>query len=557
MLRIKKNLILVVIILVAAIVRLWKVGIIPPGLFGDEVDTGYQAYSILKTGRDYFGNFLPVHFQSFGDWRVPLYIYLDTIFIAFLGLTELAVRLPAALLGIFGVFVTYLLAKRITRSEKISLASSFLLAISPWHIQLSRIGIEAIFLPILFPLGLLFFLKGVEEKRKLIPLVFAGFFFGLTVYAYNTPKLFLPLIVLVLLILWRKELLVEKKKLIVFLLTLFLVLLPLGLDLFKGSGQARFLSISIFSDSQVSEKVRLARESCDYQGIVARLLHNKAAVWTDTFVKNYLSSVSTDFLFAKGDLNPRHAVGGRGELYLFELPFLILGLGIVLLKAFKEKKKVFQLILAWLIFSPIPAALTQNGGTHAIRLFLFIPWFQITAALGIWTVWEYIRSRRAKIFLIALLSFIILLSVFSYTHDYFFHYPKISGRWWNYGYREIFDYININQYKYDKIYISSSWEPPIVYVMFYSRYPVRDAQKKLTIHSNEIGKYNFSAPKLSSLLKEGPELKTLYVLTPGELEFINYHNLGTTNDSSIKFIKEIKAPDQSIAFVVFSSFDVE
>src|SRR4030042_1148859 len=99
MLRIKKNLILVVIILVAAIVRLWKVGIIPPGLFGDEVDTGYQAYSILKTGRDYFGNFLPVHFQSFGDWRVPLYIYLDRLFVAFLGLSELAVRLPSAILG--------------------------------------------------------------------------------------------------------------------------------------------------------------------------------------------------------------------------------------------------------------------------------------------------------------------------------------------------------------------------------------------------------------------------------------------------------------------------
>jgi len=554
MLRIKKNLILVVIILVAAIVRLWKVGIIPPGLFGDEVDTGYQAYSILKTGRDYFGNFLPVHFQSFGDWRVPLYIYLDTIFIAFLGLTELAVRLPAALLGIFGVFVTYLLAKRITRSEKISLASSFLLAISPWHIQLSRIGIEAIFLPILFPLGLLFFLKGVEEKRKLIPLVFAGFFFGLTVYAYNTPKLFLSLIVLVLLILWRKELLVEKKKLIVFLLTLFLVLLPLGLDLFKGSSQARFLSISIFSDSQVSEKVRLARESCDYQGIVARVLHNKVTVWTDTFVKNYLSSVSTDFLFAKGDLNPRHAVGGRGELYLFELPFLILGLGIVLLKAFKEKKKVFQLILVWLIFSPIPAALTQNGGTHAIRLFLFIPWFQIVTALGIWAVWEYIRSRRAKIFLIVLLSFIICLSVFSYTHNYFVHYPKISGRWWNYGYREIFDYVKKSEDKYGKIYVSPSWEPSIVYTLFYGQYPPSETQKEITVSAVDIGKYHFLSPDVGRLKRGEGDAKTLYVLNPAELEIAS---LKLEDAPSLRFIKEIKAPDGSTAFVIFSSSDVK
>lgn len=557
MLRIKKNLILVVIILVAAIVRLWKVGIIPPGLFGDEVDTGYQAYSILKTGRDYFGNFLPVHFQSFGDWRVPLYIYLDSLFVAFLGLNELAVRLPSAILGILGVLATYFLVKKITSRVGIALLAAFLLAISPWHIQLSRIGLEAIFLPVLFPLGIIAFLKAVEVKKGYKWFMVSGFILGLSVYTYNTPKLFLPLLVLSLIFIWRKELLANRKKAIFFLAALLVILIPLGVDFIKGSSQARFLSISIFSDSQVSEKVRLAREGCDYQGIVVRLLHNKVTVWTDTFVKNYLSSVSTDFLFAKGDLNPRHAVGGRGELYLFELPFLILGLGIVFLKAFKDKRKVFQLILAWLVLSPIPAALTQNGGTHAIRLFLFIPWFQIVTALGIWAVWEYIHSRRVKISLIALLSFIICLSVFSYTHDYFVHYPKISGRWWNYGYREIFDYVNINQCKYDKIYISSSWEPPIVYVMFYSRYPVRNAQKELTIHSNKIGKYNFSAPKLSSLLKEGSELKTLYVLAPGELEFINYHNLGTTNDSSIKFIKEIKAPDQSIAFVVFSSSDVE
>lgn len=550
----KNRFILILILFLAAILRLWQIGSIPPGLFGDEVDTGYQAYSILKTGRDYFGNFLPIHFQSFGDWRVPLFIYLDTIFVRFLGLSELAVRLPSAILGILGVLAAYFLAKKITSQVRIALLAAFFLAISPWHVQLSRIGLEAIFLPVLFPLGIVAFLKGIEVQKGYKWLMVSGFILGLSVYAYNTPKLFLPLLVLTLILIWRKELLADRKRVFFFLTALFIILIPLGVDFIKGSGQARFLSISIFSDSQVSEKVRLARENCDYQGIVARLLHNKATVWTDTFIKNYLSSVSTDFLFAKGDLNPRHAVGGRGELYLFELPFLILGLVLVFLKAFKEKKNIYKFILFWLILAPVPAAMTLGGGTHAIRLFLFLPLLQILTAMGMFVVWEFLKSKKARVFYILCLTIIISLSLSMYLHDYFTHYPKISGRWWNYGYREIFEYVNKVEAKYDKIYISPSWEPSIVYTLFYSHYPPQLVQREITISAVDIGKYHFLSPDVSRLKRGEGAMRTLYILNPAELELVG---LKLESSSGLKFIKEIKAPDGSSSFVIFSSSDVK
>jgi len=547
------NFFLVLILLGAFLLRFWGVEKIPPGLFGDEVDTGYQAYSILKTGRDYFGNRFPIHFQSFGDWRVPLYIYFDTIFIAFLGLNELAVRLPAVILGTLGILLTFFLANKLTGSKKIGLISAFLLAVSPWHFHISRVGLEVIFLPVLFPLGLLLFWKGLEKKKGWF-FGLSGFVLGLTPYAYNTPKLFLPLILVVSLVIWRKEIIKNKKQTFVFLVILFFVLLPILIEFFRGTAQARFLGISIFNNQQVAEKVRLARESCDYQGVMERILHNKVVFWFDDFVKNYLLAISPSFLFGSGDSNPRHSIGSRGEMYLWELPFLFLGLIIVFLKAFKKQDRFFQFLLCWLVLAPIPSSLTMNGGNHALRLFLFLPWLEIVVALGVKEFFSYFNSKKIKVLFLRFLAVVILISSFYYFHHYFVHYPKISGRWWNYGYREVFEYVNKVENKYQKIYISPSWEPSLVYSLFYGKFSPFQVQKEVDISSNTLGKYQFYSPDLGRVKRGEGEEKTLYVVNPAELSI---PGLDIKNSPYVKFIKEIMAPDGLVAFLIFSSPDVK
>ncbi|MGB9911229.1 MAG: ArnT family glycosyltransferase [Microgenomates group bacterium] len=548
-----KLLFLILIFLVAGFLRFWEVTRIPPGLFGDEVDTGYQAYSILKTGKDYFGNFLPVHFQSLGDWRVPLYIYLDTLFVAIFGLTEMAVRLPAVILGMLSVLAVFFLVQKFTKNKNIALLSAFLLAISPWHFHISRIGLEVNFLPVLFPLGILCFWKGLENKKRFL-FILSAIFLGLTPYAYNTSKLFLPLILVVLFYLWRKEVLSERKNLMIFLIVLFIVLLPLGKDFLKGTSQARFLGISIFNNPQTAEKVRLAREKCDYQGIFERVLHNKVVFWFDDFVKNYLSAISPSFLFGSGDPNPRHSIGGRGEMYLWELPFLILGLIFAFWQAIKEKNKFFQFSLWWLVLAPIPASLTLNGGTHALRLFLFLPWLQIFTALGIGEFFNYLKNKKFKIIFGVALSLVIILSCFNYFHHYFVHYPKISGRWWNYGYKKVFEYVNKVENKYERIYISPSWEPSTVYSLFYGKFSPYEVQKEITLTVNALGKYHFYSPDLGRVKRGEGDLKTLYIVNPAELAI---PDLDIKKSPYVRFVKEIKTPDGLISFVIFSSADIK
>src|SRR3989338_7000054 len=137
------------ILVLAFILRFYKLGLNPPSLDWDENSNAYNAYSILKTAKDQYGNFLPLTTRSFDDYKPPLYMYLNVPTVAIFGLTPFAARLPSAIFGFLTIPVTYYLSKKLLEGKKIvdpenfALTSAFLLAISPWHVHFSRVGFEA------------------------------------------------------------------------------------------------------------------------------------------------------------------------------------------------------------------------------------------------------------------------------------------------------------------------------------------------------------------------------------------------------------------------------
>ena len=182
------------ILVLAFILRFYKLGEIPLSLDWDENSNAYNAYSILKTGRDEYGNFLPITNRSFDDYKPPLYMYLNVVTVAIFGLTPFAARLPSAFFGFLTVPAMYFLARKIfeksnvsgqlsvVKSESIALLSMLMLAISPWHLQFSRVGFEA-------TVGLFFavaaitaFLYGLASRRWLIV---SGIFLGISTYTYK------------------------------------------------------------------------------------------------------------------------------------------------------------------------------------------------------------------------------------------------------------------------------------------------------------------------------------------------------------------------------------
>src|SRR3990167_4744464 len=103
------KILLILIIILAALTRVLFLGQFPNGFTGDEAQQGYSAYSILKTGRDEWGELLPIFPRGFGDFKPQLYTYLAIPSIAIFGLTIEAVLLPAALAGILALLVLYFL----------------------------------------------------------------------------------------------------------------------------------------------------------------------------------------------------------------------------------------------------------------------------------------------------------------------------------------------------------------------------------------------------------------------------------------------------------------
>src|SRR5258708_4621414 len=126
------------VLFVALFLRVYKVESNPPGLTSDEASLGYNAYSILKTGRDEYGTLLPIIFKSFGDYKPGLYVYLAVPAIATLGLNETAVRLPSVIAGIFTVYLVYLVTRELFKNDRLALISLVVAATNPWLIYFSR-----------------------------------------------------------------------------------------------------------------------------------------------------------------------------------------------------------------------------------------------------------------------------------------------------------------------------------------------------------------------------------------------------------------------------------
>lgn len=564
----KTKVILLAILVVASFLRLWKIDKVPVSLFGDEVDVGYQAYSILKTGKDYYGNFMPIHFHSLAEWRTPLYIYSAVPTVAIFGVSSLGVRLPAAFFGILGVLVFYLLVNQLTNNKVLAGISGLLLAVSPWHIQYSRAGFEVTQLTFLLILGLLFFFKSLTKGKFLWLSVLC---FALTPWVYSTAKLFTPILMLFLLVMYWKDIIsLSKRNLIASFITLIIIGGPIVWSTLFGGGSQRFDYIGIFTDPTMETEVgsgRLNDARARGEGgtglnptLLDRIIHNKFTFVGDNLLRNYLQPFSFDFLFSNGDPNPRHSIHEMGEFYKIEALALILGLALFFTNKLQDRK-VKTLIAFWVLAGVFPASLTRDGGNHATRLILILPPLIFLISFG-WVEAYRLVSKKYRYIFLGLTLFLYGLCIFFYLHNYWVHNPSYSERWWHYGFKQGITYIKDNQKDYDKIVISTAGEPPWVFFAGFYEYDPSLWQKNFPIGNDvvvpgigrvsHIDKFYFGSPE-GRLYDWGKVLdaKSLYfaaakevglnlVLEPGRLP------------ANLKLLDTILFPSGEPAYYIFS-----
>ena len=509
-----------IIVFLGFFLRFFQLEQNPPSLTWDEAAWGYNAYSLGIDGKDEFGKLFPLNYlESFGDFKPPMYAYLDIFPVKLFGLNEFATRFPSAFFGVLTALITYFLTKRIfwnSKSKELyALLSALFLAISPWHIMLSRAAFEANVATFFIVGGIWLFLKGIQEKKWYI--VISIVFLVLSMYTFNTARIVVPILVLFLGLTFRKKLIENKKQTCVVVLVGILLILPTLGFLFSPQASLRFKEVNIFTDIEVIRTSN--QEIINDSSIWSRIIHNRRVGYARSYLKHYFDNLNPSFLFIKGDGYPKFSTQDVGQMYIWDLPFFVGGI----LMLFRKKTGFWWIIPSWILIGILPAA-TARETPHALRIETILPTFQVLTAYGFSQFLLYMRSYKKWFKPVAIvLGLLLFANFFYFFRNYNVHYPYTFSGEWQYGYKDSIEYVKSVQDKYDNIYITSDMGRPYIYYLFYTKTDPRIFRKDSIVRRDtfgfltvaRFGKYHFlnSGTKINNR----KDSKNLFIQTPNNV----------------------------------------
>jgi 4-amino-4-deoxy-L-arabinose transferase-like glycosyltransferase len=502
----KNRFILIIILLISLALRFYR-STYPP-LLWDEAALGYNAYSILKTGKDEYGQTLPLIFKSFGDYKPGLYIYLTLPFVGMFGLSEASTRLPSIILGSLTPILVYALIKLLSpKFHSLPLIAATILALNPYNIHFSRAAWETNILTFELVFASVIYFLALKKDQNYLFLI-SGIVFGLSLFTYQAAKLISPLLIISLLISTSK---IKHRlpQILLFLLPLFVSLLPVLWGLIFSQNANRLQVISLLSYPRSGEESQLILSEgnkTDYA-----IFHSQPIFFSRNFISRYFNHFSPRFLAFEGDWqNLRHSAPYIGVLLYPSLLFFLVGFFYALSNLFSSPHhRAHLFFFLWLLFAPLPAALTRDSIQSVRAMSLSIPLVYFTA-LGISQVTTFIISLKLKLLHYTYYFFLItgyFVSLILYLDLYHYHLlPKIPSQF-VYGYQPAMKYLIDRQSQYQNLVFTNFYGQAYIYYLFYSHYPPADYQRQAQLTSNSldtgtvehIDKIKFSEPNFQQL----------------------------------------------------------
>jgi 4-amino-4-deoxy-L-arabinose transferase-like glycosyltransferase len=426
---VSSRMVLAAILLAAFCFRVSDLSGNPPGFFCDEADIANNARALAAHGRDIYGQRFPVFFHGLGDYKNPVPIYSAIPFISTLGMTVFAARLPAVLYGVLAVAAIFVLVGQFC-GEPAGLWSALLMAISPWHIHLSRIGME--FSPVIFwttawLATVPFVLRG-SGRRPLAAFYACAV---LALLSYYSAWFYLPAIALLLILFFwprfRELLRTRSFWAVTFAFTVGFLALVLR-HILDGSFLTRWHS---------------TRANSFGIGWLA---------------EGYWRHFRPDFLFSAGDSGSgaevfRHSVIGMGELYWFQLP-LLAAVPIAWLTAPRARRPIGFLACLLLVY-PLGTVLTSLH-PYATRSYLGAIAFTALSGIGLSAVTGIAaRSRLGRSLAVLTVTVVIPASFAVFVHLQQLYKLRAYG-WegWQAGMRESLAQLAPQQARYARLRIT-------------------------------------------------------------------------------------------------------
>jgi len=477
---------LFIIILFAVVLRFWQIDNYPAGFNADEASYGYNAYSLILTGKDEHGESWPVHLKSFADYKPAGTTYLAIPFVKLFGLSKISVRLPSLLAGVASVFIIFLLVQEIFACLPLSLIASFFLAISSWHIHFSRGAWETNLGTTFLLLGTYLFFRGLKESKFFVLSVISYCF---SIYLYHTPRVVIPFFGVFLILFYKDKVFKNLKWVAVAGVVGILVMAPFIFSIFGPAVSARFSGVSVFSDIGPVWRVnRLRGEHADMKSLPAKILHNRPIVYALKISQNWLSHFDGTFLFVLGDRIKRSNSPDMGQMYFFDLIFILAGFYFFI----KLKPKNYQFVFFWLLVAPVAASLTFQS-PNALRAHNMVIPLVILSAFGFYHLILFTKQKLSPtLFALCCLLFVFCISwnTTYFLHQYFVHYPKTYPEAWEYGIKDLVNYLVPIKDDYQKVYVTEKYDQPYIIFLFYMKYPPEKFQKEVVLTPRD--KFGFS-----------------------------------------------------------------
>ena len=489
----------------------------PPGFFADEADIGYRAWQLVREKEiSAYTNLM--YMPAFGFYRPALPVWFTTIPVAMFGLNIFSVRLASVIVGTLAIWAVYAMTMSLTKRTPVALISAFLVAISPWHVHMSRVAFEGIYLTLFQTTGVWLLLKKNYYAGAAI--------LGLSFYAYHpailqSTGLFLGILLFILKeISWRQR----GISVLIFLVTL----IPFFHGIKTNISLSRLSQVSIAKNKDTDIKEKAGQ-----------------------FLGNYLAHFSHEFLFSKGDIGmpkqfiTRHSIQDMGELYQWQSVFLLFGV-ISLLR--RTSRTTLFLLLGWFFLYPFGSALTFDAGPQATRSIMGVIPFQVLTAIGVY--WTYAQTTHfvnerfsgkqiiltVKIYIITLFTATIVFSTGMFLYRFFVQYPLYAADFWGwqFGARQVVSSFMSHATQYDAVYVQPEFNSPEIFFSFFD--------PETTCGNCHVGWMHE---------KINPNIRQLFAVTPAV--FLKEREIIISRSGTLRTTGYVYYPDGTVAFLLVES----